>query len=191
MPQDPLLHPSAYNHHPHPSRAQAAGISPSLPTPLVPSTAPFAASTDSPMHGVASTLSTPPKDNAHSLGSSPISPGTPKPVRAMPGSAGSGSGVVGLGATGSGTIKDVIPISKTPRKQRSSRFVVNEHIELEHLPGLAGASIYLIYAAGFASVNSSIRSLTQRFRHQNDMNYSCKNFINVQSYSISTMLLRR
>jgi serine/threonine-protein phosphatase 2A regulatory subunit B' len=36
------------------------------------------------------------------------------------------------------TPKDVIPISKTPRRQRSSRFHVTEHIELEKLAAFKG-----------------------------------------------------
>ncbi len=37
--------------------------------------------------------------------------------------------------------KDTIPISgKPPRKQRSSRFVVNEKVEIERLPAFSGSS---------------------------------------------------
>jgi serine/threonine-protein phosphatase 2A regulatory subunit B' len=149
MPQDPLLHPSAYNHHAHPSRANAStDPSSSPPTPLVPSATNSTIASSSPMHGLTGNPSTPPKNSVHHYLGSPNSPGTPRAVRAIPGSAGSGSGVTSLGITGSGTMKDVIPISKTPRKQRSSRFVVDEHVELERLPGLAGASMafpYLCY----------------------------------------------
>lgn len=37
-----------------------------------------------------------------------------------------------------GTPKDTIPMAKTPRKQRSSRFHVTEKVELERLPGFMG-----------------------------------------------------
>jgi hypothetical protein len=37
-----------------------------------------------------------------------------------------------------GTPKDVIPISKAPRRQRSSRFHVTEKVELEKLPNFNG-----------------------------------------------------
>lgn len=64
----------------------------------------------------------------------------PKAVtpRIIPGAPGTGS--AGVGAM---TPRDTIPLAKTPRKQRSSRFVVNEHVELERLPGLHGASASL------------------------------------------------
>ena len=34
--------------------------------------------------------------------------------------------------------KDYIPISRTPKRQRSSRFHITENIELEKLPNLKG-----------------------------------------------------
>jgi serine/threonine-protein phosphatase 2A regulatory subunit B' len=34
--------------------------------------------------------------------------------------------------------KDTIPVSKTPRRQRSSRFHVTEKVELEKLPAFKG-----------------------------------------------------
>lgn len=37
-------------------------------------------------------------------------------------------------------LKDTIPIAKTPRKQRSSRFHVTERVEIHRLPGFLGAS---------------------------------------------------
>ena len=40
---------------------------------------------------------------------------------------------------GAGTPKDTIPIAKTPRKQRSSRFHVSEKVEIQRLPGFMGA----------------------------------------------------
>ncbi|KIJ44012.1 hypothetical protein M422DRAFT_60177 [Sphaerobolus stellatus SS14] len=38
------------------------------------------------------------------------------------------------------TPKDTIPVGKPPRKQRSSRFVVTEHVELEKLPSFSEVS---------------------------------------------------
>lgn len=43
--------------------------------------------------------------------------------------------------------KDTIPMAKTPRKQRSSRFHVTERVELERLPGFMGASPRLVASA--------------------------------------------
>jgi serine/threonine-protein phosphatase 2A regulatory subunit B' len=40
--------------------------------------------------------------------------------------------------------KDTIPmVGKPPRKQRSSRFVVTEKVEIERLPPFLGAYLYL------------------------------------------------
>lgn len=45
------------------------------------------------------------------------------------------------------TPKDTIPIAgKPPRKQRSSRFHVTEHVEIERLPSFAGRSLILVSA---------------------------------------------
>lgn len=44
--------------------------------------------------------------------------------------------------------KDTIPMTKTPRKQRSSRFHVTERVELEPLPGFLGESLVLIHEFG-------------------------------------------
>lgn len=39
-----------------------------------------------------------------------------------------------------GTPKDTIPVVKPPRKQRSSRFVTSEKVEIEKLPSFSGES---------------------------------------------------
>ena len=44
--------------------------------------------------------------------------------------------------------KDLIPLSKTPRRQRSSRFHVTERVELEKLPNFKGKLIPPISAYG-------------------------------------------
>lgn len=43
---------------------------------------------------------------------------------------------------GQGTPKDTIPIAKTPRKQRSSRFHVTEKIDIKPLPALMDVSVH-------------------------------------------------
>ena len=43
------------------------------------------------------------------------------------------------------TPKDAIPISKTPRRQRSSRFHVTERVELEKLVSFKGFYFYFYY----------------------------------------------
>lgn len=42
--------------------------------------------------------------------------------------------------------KDAIPISKTPRRQRSSRFHVTERVTLERLQALDGKSSFLFFS---------------------------------------------
>lgn len=37
-------------------------------------------------------------------------------------------------------VKDSLPIARTPRKQKSSRFAVPQKVELQRLPGFFGAS---------------------------------------------------
>lgn len=75
------------------------------------------------------------------LQGTPPKPGPVNKLRAgtsSPGSPGSpASG--GLGSP-TGGIKDTIPIAKTPRKQRSSRFHVTERVEIHRLPGFLGRS---------------------------------------------------
>jgi serine/threonine-protein phosphatase 2A regulatory subunit B' len=47
---------------------------------------------------------------------------------------------------GTAAPKDTIPIvGKTPRKQRSSRFHVVEHVELEKLPGFNGQYMLILW----------------------------------------------
>jgi len=62
----------------------------------------------------------------------PNSPGSP----GSPGNLGSG-----LASPTAGTgLKDTIPMAKTPRKQRSSRFHVTERVEIHRLPSFLGGS---------------------------------------------------
>ncbi|SCV69259.1 BQ2448_2279 [Microbotryum intermedium] len=117
MPQDPLPHPSSQPHHPvSPNRAGASMAG-----------APFAA-----MGGPASSSSPPPPGAPSLTGLSPT--GTPPKA----GSTGLLTGAGKLRPAAAAGPKDTIPTSKTPRKQRSSRFHVTERIELERLPGFMG-----------------------------------------------------
>lgn len=119
MPADPMPHPSATFHHPvaHGNvTLNRAGITSSPPllgmaTPPSPTSA-VAPHLVSSLHGP---NATPPK-------AGPIS----KLRGTVPG--------------GQGTPKDTIPMAKTPRKQRSSRFHVSEKIEIRPLPSLMDAS---------------------------------------------------
>lgn len=118
MPQDPLPHPSANFHHPvgqgnSTSRLGHNAASPPLATAGATPPSPTALHhTPSSLHGP---NATPPK-------AGPISK-----LRGAPG-------------LGQGTPKDTIPIAKTPRKQRSSRFHVAEKVEIKPLPSLLEAS---------------------------------------------------
>lgn len=49
---------------------------------------------------------------------------------------------------GASTPKDTIPIAKTPRKQRSSRFHVSEKVEIQRLPSFMGALLSLEISRG-------------------------------------------
>lgn len=78
----------------------------------------------------------------------PSTSGSPPPSGAAQAAAGlapSGTppkaGAVGGKIRPAGTPKDSIPLTKTPRKQRSSRFHVTEKVELERLPGFMGACL--------------------------------------------------
>lgn len=63
--------------------------------------------------------------------------------------------------------KDTIPISgKPPRKQRSSRFVVNEKVEIERLPAFSGLCLLLITLLRhpyFASIETPASERPQLF----------------------------
>ncbi|KAM0756299.1 protein phosphatase 2A regulatory B subunit [Meredithblackwellia eburnea MCA 4105] len=114
MPQDPLPHPSSSPHHPINKPGGTALPFPSAGGP---------SNSTSPPPGHA----TPPKAGLihKNRGGSPGAGGAsaPPPAGTAP-AAGPG-----------GTPKDTIPMAKTPRKQRSSRFHVTERVELERLPG--------------------------------------------------------
>lgn len=45
--------------------------------------------------------------------------------------------------------KDSVPISKSPKRQRSSRFHVTERVELEKLPNLKGMKHIFYIISGF------------------------------------------
>ncbi|ORY78449.1 phosphatase 2A regulatory B subunit-domain-containing protein [Leucosporidium creatinivorum] len=112
MPQDPLPHPSSSPHHPvTPSRQQ--GSSP-VPFP----SGPGAQGSGSPPSAAGQQQQQP--------------QGTPPKAGQQP--AGGGGKLRPTGTAGT-TPKDTIPMAKTPRKQRSSRFHVTEKVELERLPG--------------------------------------------------------
>ncbi|SGY75033.1 BQ5605_C005g03396 [Microbotryum silenes-dioicae] len=94
--------------------------------------------------------------------SSPPPPGAPpltglSPAGTPPkaGSAGLLAGAGKLRPAAAAGPKDTIPTSKTPRKQRSSRFHVTERIELERLPGFMRQ-----FALSMTSRDSITTSLT-------------------------------
>lgn len=121
MPADPLPHPSANLHHPVAhggfSLGNLRGNSGSPPPPgasaLSSPTSPTSPHHPSSLHGP---NATPPKAG---------------PINKLRGS---------VAGAGQGTPKDTIPIAKTPRKQRSSRFHVAEKVEIKPLPSLLEAS---------------------------------------------------
>jgi hypothetical protein len=79
--------------------------------------------------------------------------------------------------------KDTIPIvGKPPRKQRSSRFVVTEKVEIERLPPFLGVSS--IHRSTHLTL---ITFLVKKRRPTNAPNCSSRNFINAVSCSILTM----
>lgn len=120
MPQDPLPHPSSSPHHPvTPSRQQ--GSSP-VPFPSGPGGAQSSGSPPTAAGQQQQQQGTPPKAGQQPVGAK---------LRTAAGAAGT-------------TPKDTIPMAKTPRKQRSSRFHVTEKVELERLPGFMGASAFFL-----------------------------------------------
>ena len=136
MPADPMVHPSSSPHPPIPGRS----------TPAVP----FPTSSSGPSglgQALPSGAISPPPSTATQVANAE-QPATPP--RGLTGAAGSAAGAVGkmkaasAQAQAQGTPKDTIPLSKTPRKQRSSRFHVTEKVELERLPGFLGESNILI-----------------------------------------------
>ncbi|GAA5868664.1 hypothetical protein JCM1840_004349 [Sporobolomyces johnsonii] len=114
MPPDPLIHPSSSPHHQLVGRTSAV---------------PFPTSSSSPlgMQPPGGAVSPPPSTStivANAEGSQPgAAVGKMKAASAQ------------AQAQAQATPKDTIPLSKTPRKQRSSRFHVTERVELERLPG--------------------------------------------------------
>ena len=115
MPADPLPHPSATFHHPvaHGNIAlNRTGIA-SSPALAGLSTPPSPTSAVSPHH----------VSSLHGPNATPPKAGPISKLR----------GTVPGGQAGP---KDTIPIAKTPRKQRSSRFHVSEKIEIRPLPSL-------------------------------------------------------
>lgn len=121
MPQDPLPHPSANFHHPI---GQGSGIGRGAGSSGLPS--------------AASAHTTPPSPTAlHHTPSSLHGPNA-TPPKAGPISKLRGANVAGPTMT-QGTPKDTIPIAKTPRKQRSSRFHVAEKVDIKPLPSLLEA----------------------------------------------------
>lgn len=115
MPADPLPHPSATIHHPTPTGfnlPRGGTGSPPPPSALSALNSPTALHHPSALHGP---NATPPKAG---------------PINKLRGS---------VAGPGQGTPKDTIPISKTPRKQRSSRFHVADRVQLQPLPSLLDA----------------------------------------------------
>jgi serine/threonine-protein phosphatase 2A regulatory subunit B' len=85
--------------------------------------------------------------------------------------------------------KDTIPIvGKPPRKQRSSRFVVTEKVDIERLPPFMGTSTFP--PAEYQTPTLIASTFAQRHHRANAPIFSSKNFTNVASYSISTTLAR-
>ena len=81
--------------------------------------------------------------------------------------------------------KDTIPmVGKPPRKQRSSRFVVTEKVEIERLPPFMGSCSFSISSCHLATSSSWPN---QRHLPPSGHSYSSRSFINVASCSISTM----
>jgi len=81
--------------------------------------------------------------------------------------------------------KDTIPmVGKPPRKQRSSRFVVTEKVEIERLPPFMGSCSFSISSCHLATSSSWPN---QRHLRPSGHSYSSRSFINVASCSISTM----
>lgn len=77
--------------------------------------------------------------------------------------------------------KDTIPmVGKPPRKQRSSRFVVTEKVEIERLPPFMGQSVSLC-GKQFVLILSFKKRLPM-----NDRNFSSKNYTSVAFSLIST-----
>lgn len=119
MPSDPMPHPSASFHHPAPhgnvslANRGANSVSPPPPGGATP------ASPTAPHHGMPS---------LHGPNATPPKAG---PISKLRGN-----------VPGQGTPKDTIPIAKTPRKQRSSRFHVTEKIDIKPLPALMDVSVH-------------------------------------------------
>ena len=78
--------------------------------------------------------------------------------------------------------KDTIPMAKTPRKQRSSRFHVTERVELERLPGFMGAFAF----AGSGHTELMPCDVAQRFRCTNATSSSFRSCTSAQSCLTST-----
>jgi serine/threonine-protein phosphatase 2A regulatory subunit B' len=116
MPSDPMPHPSAGLHHPAPHGAVSLNrgmnsVSPPPPGGAVAPNSPNAA--------------TPPHHGMPSLHGPNATPPKAGPINKLRGN-----------TPGQGTPKDTIPLAKTPRKQRSSRFHVTEKIDIKPLPAL-------------------------------------------------------
>ena len=139
MPSDPIEHPSAVPHHP---------------------------ATGGPLHNA---NATPPKAGpiskfARAAGVAPGSPGGPSsPVSPIGMPSGAGLGAAGSpGQPGSPGPKDTIPIAKTPRKQRSSRFHVTEKVEIHRLPSFLGSFALSSWPSRLAETDLSFRGPFQR-----------------------------
>jgi len=79
--------------------------------------------------------------------------------------------------------KDLIPmVGKPPRKQRSSRFIVTEKIEIERLPPFMGT---LFHAHVWS--RSLLTTRQQRLPQRNGLNFFSRSFISAVSCSTSTM----
>ena len=82
------------------------------------------------------------------------------------------------------TPRDTIPIiGKPPRKQRSSRFVPSEKVEIERLPPFGG-ELYRDYLGD--TIFSNFASM-QRHRPKSEQSFSSGNCASAGSFSISTM----
>lgn len=80
--------------------------------------------------------------------------------------------------------KDTIPIvGKPPRKQRSSRFVVTEKVEIERLPPFMG----LLYR--FPTYSTVVSSSPQKPLQASVPNFSSKSYTSAMSFLTSTTLV--
>jgi hypothetical protein len=154
MPPDPIPHSSASPHHPVSTPSPSLGNRGSAVNSGSP-TSPTSPTSAHPIHGLNRDNATPPR--AGPIGRLRQTSGSPA------------------------TPRDTIPIARSPRRQRSSRFHVTERVELQRLPSFTGMS------STCGPCRSSAEVYMQRCRRQSDKSYSSKSSINAPWSSTSTM----